>query len=88
MCFVLNGCTSDLICGFQKQRVLKDSHDAAMLKVDELSAQLNDERMKSMGLEKQLQSSSIPRMTVEQVSCRTQRILHVSRTNWKCEGPF
>ncbi|XP_040927129.1 protein fantom isoform X2 [Betta splendens] len=51
----------------EKQQVLKASHDTAMLKVDELSAQLNDERIRSMDLEKQLQSASIPRMNLEQL---------------------
>lgn len=39
-----------------------------MAKVDELSAQLKDERLKSLELEKQLQSASISRMRMEQVS--------------------
>ena len=48
--------------------MLKTSHNAAMLKVDELSAQLKDERMKSLDLEKQLQSSTVARMKMDQVS--------------------
>lgn len=52
----------------QSQRMLKTSHDAAMLKVDELSAQLKDERMKSLDLEKQLQCSTVARMKMDQVS--------------------
>lgn len=48
--------------------MLKTSHDAAMLKVDELSAQLKDERMKSLDLEKQLQCSTVARMKMDQVS--------------------
>lgn len=60
--------TKMLICGFQSQRTLKLSHDAAMLKVDELSAQLKEERMKSLDLEKQLQSSTISKIKMEQVT--------------------
>lgn len=51
--------------------MLKTSHDAAMLKVDELSAQLKDERMKSLDLEKQLQCSTVARMKMDQVSNTT-----------------
>uniref|UniRef100_A0A8C4H861 RPGRIP1 like n=1 Tax=Dicentrarchus labrax TaxID=13489 RepID=A0A8C4H861_DICLA len=43
----------------ESQRTLKASHDAAMAKVDELSAQLKDERLKSLDLEKQLQNYSL-----------------------------
>ncbi|XP_035521640.1 protein fantom [Morone saxatilis] len=51
----------------ESQRTLKASHDAAMAKVDELSAQLKDERLKSLDLEKQLQSSNIARIQMEQL---------------------
>lgn len=57
-----------LMCWFQSQRTLKASHDAAMMKVDELSAQLKDERMKSLDLEKRLQSSTVANIRMEQVS--------------------
>lgn len=57
-----------LLCWFQSQRTLKASHDAAMMKVDELSAQLKDERMKSLDLEKRLQSSAVANIRMEQVS--------------------
>lgn len=57
-----------MICGFQSQRTLKLSHDAAMVKVDELSAQLKEERMKSVDLKKRLQSSSISTIKTEQVT--------------------
>ncbi|XP_040894790.1 protein fantom isoform X2 [Toxotes jaculatrix] len=50
----------------ESQRTLKASHDAAMLKVDELSDQLKDERLKSLDLEKQLQSSTISKIKMEQ----------------------
>uniref|UniRef100_A0A3Q1H2B0 RPGRIP1 like n=1 Tax=Acanthochromis polyacanthus TaxID=80966 RepID=A0A3Q1H2B0_9TELE len=54
----------------ESQQTLKASHEAAMAKVDELSAQLKDERLKSVDLEKQLQSSSISRLRVEQLQER------------------
>uniref|UniRef100_A0A8D3BAS3 C2 domain-containing protein n=1 Tax=Scophthalmus maximus TaxID=52904 RepID=A0A8D3BAS3_SCOMX len=41
----------------ESQRTLTVSHDAAMLKVDELSAQLKVERLKSLDVEKRLQHS-------------------------------
>uniref|UniRef100_A0A7N8XRR5 RPGRIP1 like n=1 Tax=Mastacembelus armatus TaxID=205130 RepID=A0A7N8XRR5_9TELE len=41
----------------ESQRTLKASHDAAIHKVDELSAELKDERLRSLDLEKELQSS-------------------------------
>ncbi|XP_030587414.1 protein fantom isoform X3 [Archocentrus centrarchus] len=50
----------------ESQHTLRVSHGAAMAKVDELSAQLKDERMKSLELEKQLQSAGISRMRMEQ----------------------
>lgn len=60
-----------LTCCFQSQRTLKASHDAAMMKVDELSAQLKDEKMKSLDLEKRLQSSAVANIRMEQVSARS-----------------
>ncbi|XP_070828950.1 protein fantom [Chaetodon trifascialis] len=51
----------------ESQRTLRTSHDAAMAKVDELSAQLKDERLKSLDLEKRLQSSTVAKMKVEQL---------------------
>lgn len=40
-----------------------------MAKVDELSAQLKEERMKSLDLEKQLQASSVAAVRMQQVTC-------------------
>lgn len=57
------------LCGFQGQRSMKVSHDAAMTKVDELSAELKEERMKSLDLEKQLQASSVAAVRTLQVIC-------------------
>lgn len=57
-----------LTAGFQNQSTLKASHDAAMMKVDELTAQLKDERMKSLDLEKRLQSSAVVNVRMKQVS--------------------
>uniref|UniRef100_A0A3P8RP93 RPGRIP1 like n=1 Tax=Amphiprion percula TaxID=161767 RepID=A0A3P8RP93_AMPPE len=54
----------------ESQQALKASHEAAMAKVDELSAHLKDERLKSLDLEKQLQSSSISRLRMEQLQER------------------
>lgn len=66
----LLGCAFDpSLCGFQGQRSLKVSHDAAMTKVDELSADLKEERMKSLDLEKQLQASSVAAIRTQQVIC-------------------
>lgn len=40
-----------------------------MAKVDELSAQLKEERMKSLDLEKQSQASSVAAVRMQQVTC-------------------
>lgn len=40
-----------------------------MAKVDELSTQLKEERMKSLDLEKQLQASSVAAVRMQQVTC-------------------
>uniref|UniRef100_A0A3B4XMA1 RPGRIP1 like n=1 Tax=Seriola lalandi dorsalis TaxID=1841481 RepID=A0A3B4XMA1_SERLL len=58
----------------ESQLTLKASHDAAMLKVDELSGELKDERLKSLDLEKQLQSCSISKKKMEQVSALQEQI--------------
>lgn len=58
---------------FQSQRNLQLVHDGAMLKVEELSAQLKKERLRSSELETRLQSSSISRMKMEEV--RTTELL-------------
>ncbi|XP_041794749.1 protein fantom [Chelmon rostratus] len=54
----------------ESQRTLTASHDAAMMKVDELSAQLKDERLKSLDLEKLLQSSTVAKIKMEQLQER------------------
>ncbi|XP_053497206.1 protein fantom isoform X3 [Ictalurus furcatus] len=41
------------------QKTLKASHDKAMAKVDELTGQLKEERLRSLGLEKQLQTKAL-----------------------------
>ncbi|MCJ8735878.1 hypothetical protein PDJAM_G00252510 [Pangasius djambal] len=43
----------------ESQKTLKASHDTAMAKVDELTGQLKEERLKSLGLEKQLQTKAL-----------------------------
>ncbi|KAM7415414.1 hypothetical protein PAMA_019980 [Pampus argenteus] len=58
----------------ESQRALKFSYDAAMVKVDELSAQLKDERLKSLQLEKQLQSSIISKIKIEQLQERISEL--------------
>ncbi|CAK6979146.1 protein fantom [Scomber scombrus] len=58
----------------ESQRTLKFSHDAAMVKVDELSAQLKEERLKSLDLEKQLQSSVISKKSMEQLQDRLSEL--------------
>ncbi|XP_069580461.1 protein fantom [Brachyistius frenatus] len=54
----------------ESQQTLKVSHDVAMTKVDELSTQLKDERLKSLELQKQLQSLSISNIQTEQLQER------------------
>lgn len=51
----------------QSQRSLKASHDALMAKVEEQSSQLKEERLRSLGLEKQLQSGSLAQRRVDEV---------------------
>ncbi|XP_070763837.1 protein fantom [Enoplosus armatus] len=58
----------------ESQRTLKVSHDAAMMKVDELSGQLKDERLKSLDLEKRLQSSTISKIKMEQLQERISEV--------------
>ncbi|PWA29428.1 hypothetical protein CCH79_00020747, partial [Gambusia affinis] len=53
----------------QAQRTMKASNDAAMAKVDELTAQLKAERMKNLELDKQLQTVNVTKILVEQVRC-------------------
>uniref|UniRef100_A0A8D0AME2 RPGRIP1 like n=1 Tax=Sander lucioperca TaxID=283035 RepID=A0A8D0AME2_SANLU len=62
----------------ESQRTLKLSHDAAMQKVDELSAQLKDERLKSLDLEKRLQGSTVSGKKLEQVTLQ-ERISEVEQ---------
>ncbi|XP_063333546.1 protein fantom isoform X1 [Pelmatolapia mariae] len=54
----------------ESQQTLKLSHEAAMAKVDELSADLKNERLKRLELEKQLQSASVSRTKMEQLQER------------------
>ncbi|XP_013878451.1 protein fantom [Austrofundulus limnaeus] len=51
----------------EAQVSLKVSHDAAMMKVDELSAQLKEERLKSLELNKQLQTKNLTKTHLEQL---------------------
>uniref|UniRef100_A0A1A7WCW3 RPGRIP1-like n=1 Tax=Iconisemion striatum TaxID=60296 RepID=A0A1A7WCW3_9TELE len=51
----------------EAQRTLKISRDAAMVKLDELSTQLKDERLKNLQLNKQLQMENINKVQMEQL---------------------
>uniref|UniRef100_A0A1A8G3P5 RPGRIP1-like n=1 Tax=Nothobranchius korthausae TaxID=1143690 RepID=A0A1A8G3P5_9TELE len=51
----------------EAQRTLKVSHDAAMERLDEFSAQLKDERLKNLQLNKQLQMENINKVQMEQL---------------------
>lgn len=57
---------------FQSQRTLKASHDTAMAKVDELTQQLKEERLKSLGLEKQLQTKALQERRTSEVLLKAQ----------------
>ncbi|KAK5931657.1 hypothetical protein CesoFtcFv8_000073 [Champsocephalus esox] len=54
----------------ESQRTLRLSHDAALLKVDELSTQLKDERKTSLELESKKQSAAISRQGLQQLQER------------------
>nr|XP_014344602.1 PREDICTED: protein fantom isoform X2 [Latimeria chalumnae] len=54
----------------EKQKTLKTSHDALLMKVDELSTDLKEERFKSLSLEKQLQSTSFSQRRIEELQER------------------
>ncbi|KAI4872166.1 hypothetical protein NFI96_031001 [Prochilodus magdalenae] len=43
----------------ESQKTLKASHEAAMVKVDELTGQLKEERLRSLGLESQLHTKTL-----------------------------
>ncbi|KAM9502382.1 protein fantom isoform 2-T5 [Salvelinus alpinus] len=51
----------------ESQRTLKASHEAVMAKVDELMGQLKDERLRSLGLESQLQANSFSKRRTEEL---------------------
>uniref|UniRef100_A0A673W8G0 RPGRIP1 like n=1 Tax=Salmo trutta TaxID=8032 RepID=A0A673W8G0_SALTR len=51
----------------ESQRTLKASHEAVMAKVDELMGQLKDERLRSLGLESQLQANSFSQRRTEEL---------------------
>lgn len=75
-CDLSGGAFDLIVCGFQGQRSLKVSHDTAMAKVDELSAQLKEERMKSLELEKQLQASGVAAVRTQQVTLLGVLVTH------------
>ncbi|XP_056137838.1 protein fantom [Lampris incognitus] len=51
----------------ESQKTMKASHDALMAKVDELTGQLKDERLKSLGLESQIQNMSFSKIRIEEM---------------------
>lgn len=57
----------------QSQKTLKASHDTAMAKVDELTGQLKEERLRSLGLEKQLQSKALQERRATEVLLKAQK---------------
>uniref|UniRef100_A0A8D3BAP8 C2 domain-containing protein n=1 Tax=Scophthalmus maximus TaxID=52904 RepID=A0A8D3BAP8_SCOMX len=71
----------------ESQRTLTVSHDAAMLKVDELSAQLKVERLKSLDVEKRLQRSNISHIQMEQISELQQEKDLLMENNQQLTGP-
>ncbi|XP_054897053.1 protein fantom [Poeciliopsis prolifica] len=54
----------------EAQRTMKASNDAAMAKVDELTAQLKAERLKNLELDKQLQTINVTKILVDQLQER------------------
>ncbi len=48
-------------------KTLKASHDAALVKVDEVSRQLKEERLKSLQLEKQIQTRALDQRRTQEV---------------------
>lgn len=56
----------------ENQRTMKASHDALMNKVDELNAQLKEERSKCLCLENQLHSTSFSQKTSEELKERVK----------------
>ncbi|KAM4572392.1 protein fantom isoform 2-T4 [Odontesthes bonariensis] len=58
----------------EAQQTLKASHDAAMTRVDMMSAQLKDERLKSLELERRLQGMNITKAQMEQLQDRISEL--------------
>ncbi|KAM4618639.1 protein fantom [Polymixia lowei] len=54
----------------ESQKTMKASHDVVMTKVDELTGQLKDERLKSLGLESQLQNKNFSQIRNEELQER------------------
>lgn len=55
----------------QSQKTLKASHDSAVAKVNELSGQLKEERLKSLGLEKQFETKALQERRTSEVLLKT-----------------
>uniref|UniRef100_A0A6Q2YPG3 C2 domain-containing protein n=1 Tax=Esox lucius TaxID=8010 RepID=A0A6Q2YPG3_ESOLU len=60
----------------EKQGTLKASHDAVMTKLDELTVQLKEERLKSLDLERQLQANTFSQRRTEELH---ERILDLEK---------
>ncbi|XP_007228260.3 protein fantom isoform X1 [Astyanax mexicanus] len=56
----------------ESQKTMKASHDAAMAKVDELTGQLKEERLKSVGLESQLHIKTLEERRTGELLMRIQ----------------
>ncbi|XP_072526344.1 protein fantom isoform X2 [Salminus brasiliensis] len=56
----------------ESQKTLKASHEAAMVKVDELTGQLKEERLKSLGLESQLHTKTLEERRTGELLVRIQ----------------
>ncbi|KAJ8002907.1 hypothetical protein DPEC_G00163830 [Dallia pectoralis] len=54
----------------QNQMTLKASHDAVMIKMDELTVQLKEEQLRSLDLERQLQANSFSQRRTEELQER------------------
>ncbi|XP_026859023.2 protein fantom isoform X1 [Electrophorus electricus] len=56
----------------QNQKTLKASHEAAMAKVDELTGQLKEERLRALGLESQLHTKTLEQKRADEMLERIQ----------------
>lgn len=59
----------------QSQKTLKASHDTAMAKVDELTGQLKEERLRILGLENQLHTKALQERRTSEVLLEITHVL-------------